>query len=218
MSKAKAPSPRTKVRRRGGRGRYDQETIHAILDAGLVGHMAFVKDDQPYAIPMLYARRERTLYLHGSPLSRLIKSTSGGIPVCFTVTLLDGLVLARSAFHHSVNYRSVVVLGQVGVVTDEGEKRMALDTLVEHVAPGRTAEARGPSAEELAATEVLALALEEVSAKARTGPPIDAPDDYALPVWAGEIPLAVSAGGPISDPRCSVGPPGYVQRLVASYG
>jgi nitroimidazol reductase NimA-like FMN-containing flavoprotein (pyridoxamine 5'-phosphate oxidase superfamily) len=217
MSKAKAPSPRTKVRRRGGRGRYDQETIHAILDAGLVGHMAFVKDDQPYAIPMLYARRERTLYLHGSPLSRLIKSTSGGIPVCFTVTLLDGLVLARSAFHHSVNYRSVVVLGQAEVVREEAVKRLALDTLVEHVASGRTSEARGPSAEELEATEVLSLELDEASAKLRTGGPVDAPEDYALPVWAGVIPLRVTAGAAVTDDRCPVPVPGYVERLLAAF-
>jgi nitroimidazol reductase NimA-like FMN-containing flavoprotein (pyridoxamine 5'-phosphate oxidase superfamily) len=216
MSKAKAPSPRTKVRRRGGRGRYDQETVHSILDAGLVGHLAFVHDEHPYAMPMLYARHERTLYLHGSPLSRLVKSAADGIPVCFTVTLVDGLVLARSAFHHSVNYRSVVVLGRARALEDEAAKRLALDTLVEHVTPGRTSDARGPSDEELAATEVLALELDEASAKLRRGGPVDAPEDYALPVWAGVIPLHVTAGSPVRDERCQVPLPGYVQRLVAA--
>jgi nitroimidazol reductase NimA-like FMN-containing flavoprotein (pyridoxamine 5'-phosphate oxidase superfamily) len=216
MPKVKAPSPRTKVRRRAGRGRYDQKTVHAILDAGLVGHLAFAHDGQPYAIPMLYARRERTLYLHGSPLSRLVNKAGGGIPVCFTVTLLDGLVLARSAFHHSVNYRSVVVLGQARVVEDGAAKRQALDTLVEHVAPGRTSDARGPSVAELRATEVLALELDEASAKVRDTGAVDAPEDYALPVWAGVIPLRVAAGAPVRDERCEAPLPAYVERLVAA--
>lgn len=178
--------------------------------------MAFVDDDQPYAIPMLYARRDRTLYLHGSRLSRLLRSTGGGIPVCFTVTLVDGLVLARSGFHHSVNYRSVVVLGRAEIVEGEAAKRLALDTIVDHIVPGRTSEARGPSAKELAATEVLALELDEASAKLRSGGPVDAPEDYALPVWAGEIPLRLSAGVPVPDERCAVGLPGYLERLVAA--
>ena len=214
--KTPAPSPRSKVRRLAGRGRYARETIDAILDAGLVGHLAFVRDDQPFAIPMLYVRAGDTLYLHGSRLSRLLKSAGAGIPVCFTVTLLDGLVLARSAFHHSVNYRSVVVLGRAQPVGDEAEKRAALDALVEHVATGRTRDARRPNAKELAATEVLALGLDEASAKFRTGGPADAPDDYELPVWAGEIPLGLRAGTPVTDPRCSVAPPEYVTRLVSA--
>jgi nitroimidazol reductase NimA-like FMN-containing flavoprotein (pyridoxamine 5'-phosphate oxidase superfamily) len=217
MPRAAAPSPRTKVRRLAGRGRYDQDTVHAILDAGLVGHMAFVKDDQPYAIPMLYARHDRTLYLHGSRLSRALAGVAAGIPVCFTVTLVDGLVLARSGFHHSVNYRSVVVLGEARVVEGEAAKRLALDTLVEHVAPGRTSEARGPSAKELKATEVLALGLDEASAKLRTGGPVDAAEDYALPVWAGEIPLRITAGAPVADDRCGEPVPAYLRRLVAAY-
>ena len=214
--KAEAPSPRTKVRRLGGRGRYDEETVNAILDAGLVGHMAFVQDDQPYAIPMLYARSDRTLYLHGSRLSRLLRGAGGGVRVCFTVTLVDGLVLARSGFHHSVNYRSVVVLGRARPVEGEAGKRLALDTLVEHIVPGRTSEARGPSAKELAATAVLALDLDEASAKLRTGGPVDAAEDYALPVWAGEIPLRVKAGDPVPDDRCAVPLPAYLERLVAT--
>lgn len=178
--------------------------------------MAFVDDDQPYAIPMLYARRDRTLYLHGSRLSRLLRSTGGGIPVCFTVTLVDGLVLARSGFHHSVNYRSVVVLGRAEIVEGEAAKRLALDTIVDHIVPGRTSEARGPSAKELAATEVLALELDEASAKLRSGGPVDAPEDYSLPVWAGEIPLRLSAGVPVPDGRCAVRLPAYLERLVAA--
>jgi uncharacterized protein len=214
--KASAPTARSKVRRLGGRGRYDRQTIDTILDAGLVGHLAFTRDDQPYAIPMLYVRVDETLYLHGSRLSRLLTSAGAGIPVCFSVTLLDGLVLARSAFHHSVNYRSVVVLGRARPVRDEGEKRAALDALVEHVAAGRTRDARRPNAKELAATEVIALGLEEASAKSRSGGPVDAPEDYELPVWAGEIPLGLRAGPPVTDPRCTVSPPDYVARLVGA--
>lgn len=214
MTPAKAPSPRTRVRRLPRRAEYERERIHAILDAGFVGHLAFVQDGQPYAMPMLYARVDDTLYLHGSRLSRVMNEVGAGIPVCFTATLVDGLVLARSAFHHSVNYRSVVVLGRARFVAEEAEKRAALDALVEHIVPGRTSEARGPSASELKATEVLALSCREASAKARTGPPADAARDYALPVWAGEIPLRLTAGAPIPDERCSVAPPEYVDRLA----
>jgi hypothetical protein len=190
MARATPPSPRTKVRRRAGRGRYARSTINAILDEGLVGHAAFVADGQPYGIPTLYARDGDVLYLHGSPLSRLLSSLSEGIPMCFTVTLVDGLVLARSAFHHSVNYRSVVVLGRGRAISD----------------------ARGPSDLELKVTEVVVLPLDEASAKVRTGPPIDAPEDYARPVWAGEVPLRVVAGEPLADERCSQPVPDYVTR------
>ena len=215
MKATKTPSPRTRVRRLPRRGDYERERIHAILDAGFVGHLAFVQDDQPYAMPMLYARVGDTLYLHGSRLSRLMNGVGGGIPVCFTTTLVDGLVLARSAFHHSVNYRSVVVLGRARLVVEEAEKRAALDALVEHIVPGRTSDARGPSASELKGTEVAALDCSEASAKVRTGPPVDAAKDYALPVWAGEIPLEVTVGTPVPDERCSVPMPEYVGRMVA---
>jgi nitroimidazol reductase NimA-like FMN-containing flavoprotein (pyridoxamine 5'-phosphate oxidase superfamily) len=214
MTPIKAPSPRTRVRRLPRRGDYERERIHAILDAGFVAHLAFVQDDQPYAMPMLYARVDDTLYLHGSRLSRLMTAVGGGLPVCFTATLVDGLVLARSAFHHSVNYRSVVVLGRAVLVAEEAEKRAALEALVEHIVPGRTSEARGPSASELKATEVLALSCREASAKARSGPPVDAAKDYSLPVWAGEIPLGLAAGTPAPDDRCAVALPDYVERLV----
>lgn len=208
------PAPRTRIRRLAKRGRYDRPTIDAILDAGLVGHLAFAVDGQPYAMPMLYARVDATLYLHGSRLSRLLRTAQTGIPVCFTVTLVDGLVLARSAFHHSVNYRSAVVLGRAHVVAEESEKRAALDAIVEHVVPGRTRDARGPNAGELKATDVIALPIEEASAKVRTAGPVDAPEDYALPVWAGEIPLAVVAGAPIADERCQAPVPEYVAALT----
>jgi uncharacterized protein len=212
MARAAAPTPRTKVRRRAGRGKYGRATVNAILDEGLVGHAAFVVDGQPYAIPMLYARDGEVLYMHGSPLSRLVSGLAGGVPVCFTVTLLDGLVLARSAFHHSVNYRSVVVLGEARAVRDCEAKHAALTRLVEHVAAGRSGDARGPSDPELEATEVLSLPLDEASAKVRTGPPVDARDDYKLPVWAGELPLHQVVGEPVTDARCSQPVPAYVHN------
>ena len=204
-------SARTRVRRRAGRGQYAREQIEQILDAGLVGHLAFVADGQPYAIPMLYARIDDQLYLHGSPLSRLLKRTVSGTELCFTVTLLDGLVLARSAFHHSLNYRSAVVLGEARAVRERKEKLASLEALVEHVMPGRSADARGPDEQELKATEVVALRLDEASAKVRTGPPVDAPEDYALPVWAGEIPLHLAAGDPLPDDRCTAPLPEYLR-------
>jgi uncharacterized protein len=206
-------TPRTTVRRRAGRGVYDRETIDAILDEGLVGHLAFAVDGRPYALPMLYARRESEIYLHGSPLSRLLRAAAAGAPMCLTVTLVDGLVLARSAFHHSINYRSAVVLGSGRLVTEGEEKDEALRLIVEHAAPGRAADARGPSRQELKATAVVAMSIEEASAKARSGPPVDAAEDYALPVWAGELPLGLAVGVPVADPRCAVSePPAYLEE------
>ena len=203
---------RSRVRRLKGRGHYDRATVHAILDEGLVGHAAFAAGGQPYAVPMLYARRGEQLFLHGSRLSRLLRGLAEGVPMCFTVTLVDGLVLARSAFHHSVNYRSVMVLGEARAVRDADEKHDALRTIVDHVAPGRSDDVRGPSRKELKATEVVSLELSEVSAKVRTGPPVDAADDYALAVWAGEVPLELVAGGAVPDDRCSEPAPDYVTR------
>ncbi len=207
---APSPSDRVKVRRRAGRGAYDAERIAMILDEGLVGHLAFVDEDHPFAIPMLYVRVGRSVVLHGSPLSRLIATAGQGVAVCFTVTVLDGLVLARSAFHHSLNYRSVVILGRARALQEQITKRVALNALVEHVVAGRTADARGPNDEELAATELLELSLDEASAKVRTGPPVDAGEDLALPVWAGEIPLTLVRGEPIADPRCRQPLPDYL--------
>ena len=208
--------PRTRVRRRAARGAYDRDTIHAILDEGLIAHVGFTaQDGQPFVMPMLYGRNGDTLFLHGSPASRLLGSLREGVPVCATVTLLDGIVLARSAFHHSMNYRSVVVLGQAQAVEDEPAKRAALDAIVEHVVPERTNDARGPNAKELRATLVLALALHEASAKVRTGPPSDAAADMELPVWAGELPLRLVTGEPIPDPAAPLDLP--VPDAVARY-
>jgi uncharacterized protein len=203
-------TPRTRVRRRAGRGSYERATVDAILDEGLVAHVGIVSDGQPYVIPVLYARHDAQIYLHGSPLSRLVGHLAEGVPMCLTVTLLDGLVLARSAFHHSMNYRSVVVLGHGTAVRDREQKLEALRVIVERMAPGRSDDARGPSARELKATEVVALPITEASAKIRTGPPADAAADYGLPVWAGVVPLGLSAGTPAPDERCSVPVPEYV--------
>jgi nitroimidazol reductase NimA-like FMN-containing flavoprotein (pyridoxamine 5'-phosphate oxidase superfamily) len=203
-------TPRVRVRRRSGRGHYDRATIDAILDEGLVAHLGIVSDGQPYVIPVLYARAGSRIYLHGSPLSRLLSNLAEGVSMCLTVTLLDGLVLARSAFHHSMNYRSVVLLGQGYPVRDRDEKREALRVLVDRLVPGRSDDARGPSAKELRATEVVALPIDEASAKIRTGPPADAAADYELPVWAGVVPLKLCAGWPVPDDRCSVPVPDYV--------
>jgi nitroimidazol reductase NimA-like FMN-containing flavoprotein (pyridoxamine 5'-phosphate oxidase superfamily) len=205
-------SARTTVRRRAGRARYDTETIDAILDEGLVAHVAFISGGQPYAIPMLYARGGEEVYLHGSPLSRLVGRMADGIPLCLTVTLIDGLVLARSAFHHSVNYRSVVALGTGYPVRDPDEKRAALRTIVERVVPGRSREVRGPSDAELEATEVVAMEIVEASAKIRSGPPVDSAEDHKLPVWAGELPLRLTPNRPKPDGRCAVPVPNYLER------
>jgi nitroimidazol reductase NimA-like FMN-containing flavoprotein (pyridoxamine 5'-phosphate oxidase superfamily) len=190
---------RTRVRRLPERGAYDRATVHAILDEGFVCHLGFVVDGQPYVIPTGYARVGETIYLHGSTGSRL--GLRPGMDVCVTVTLLDGLVLARSAFHHSMNYRSVMALGRTRAVTGPEEKEAALRALVEHIVPGRSAEVRGGNRRELAATAVLALPLSEVSAKVRTGPPKDDDEDYTLPFWAGVLPLSLVPGPPDPDPR-----------------
>jgi nitroimidazol reductase NimA-like FMN-containing flavoprotein (pyridoxamine 5'-phosphate oxidase superfamily) len=193
------------VRRLPDRARYDRETIHAILDEGLVCHVGFVDEGQPFVIPSVYARVGERLVVHGSAASRMVKALAAGAPACVTVTLLDGLVLARSGFHHSMNFRSVVVVGTATELTEPGEKRRALDAIVEHVVPGRVASVRPPSANELRATRVVALPLDEASAKVRTGPPKDDEADYALPVWAGELPLRLEPLEPVADPRL---PPG----------
>ena len=187
------------------RGHYDSETIHAILDEGFICHVGFVHDGAPVVIPTGYARKGSDLYLHGSAASRMIRTLSGSVPVCVTVTLLDGLVLARSAFHHSVNYRSVVVFGQAEVVADEAEKNDAMRAFTEQVVPGRWDEVRQPAPKELKATVVLKIALEEASAKVRTGGPVDDEEDYALPIWAGVLPLKMTAAAPIDDQRLMPG-------------
>lgn len=209
------PTPRTRLRRLPARGSFDRAAIHAILDEGLVCHVGFVVDGQPFVIPTTYARVGDRLVIHGSAASRMLRAVGAGIPVCVTVTLLDGLVLARSAFHHSMNYRSVVVLGAAREVTGEAEKAVALEAIVEHVLRGRSAQTRPPSARELKATSVLELPIEEASAKIRRGPPVDDEEDYALPSWAGVLPLALTPGEPVPDPRLAPGVP--VPPNVARY-
>jgi nitroimidazol reductase NimA-like FMN-containing flavoprotein (pyridoxamine 5'-phosphate oxidase superfamily) len=206
-------SPRTTVKRLPARGVYDRETVYAILDEGLVCHVGFVFDGQPFVIPTGYCRIGDVLYIHGSAASRMLKTLSGGVPVCVTITLLDGLVLARSAFHHSMNYRSAVVLGTARLVSEADEKSRALAAIVEHIVPGRGADARGPNASELAATSVLALPIEEASAKVRTGPPLDDAEDIALPVWAGVLPLRMVPQPVVDDPtlRAGIEAPGYAR-------
>lgn len=190
---------RTRVRRLPERGAYDRDTVQAILDAGFVCHLGFVVDGQPYVIPTGYARAGDRVYIHGSTASRMVRTLSQGVEVCLTVTHVDGFVLARSAFHHSVNYRSAVVLGRARLVTDPVEKMQALRAFTDHVARGRFDEVRVPSERELKGTAVLALGLEEASAKVRTGPPKDDEEDFALKVWAGVVPIVTSLGVPVPD-------------------
>ena len=196
---------RTQLRRLPERGAYDRTTVHAILDEGFICHVGFVVDGQPHVIPTGYVRVGETIYLHGSSGSRL--GLRPGMPVCVTVTLLDGIVLARSAFHHSFQYSSVVALGRTRLVTDPEEKDMALSALVEHFVPGRSTDVRPGDRRELAATAVLALPLEEVSAKVRTGDPKDEDEDYDLPYWGGILPLSLEPGRPMPDARLKPGIP-----------
>jgi nitroimidazol reductase NimA-like FMN-containing flavoprotein (pyridoxamine 5'-phosphate oxidase superfamily) len=199
------------VRRHPERGAYDRATIEAILDEALICHVGFVSDRQPFVIPTIHARDGDTLYLHGSPGSRMLRSIKQGNDVCVTATILDGLVLARSVYHHSMNYRSVVVLGRAREVTDQDKKLRAMRCVVEHVVSGRWADARQPNDGELMGTTILALSLEEASAKIRTGPPLDDKDDLALPTWAGVVPLTLAPGAPIPAENVSAPPPSYAK-------
>jgi nitroimidazol reductase NimA-like FMN-containing flavoprotein (pyridoxamine 5'-phosphate oxidase superfamily) len=196
-----APTTRTEVRRLPKRAVYEAERIYAILDEGVICHVGFITDGQPYVMPTGYARVGDELYIHGSPASRMLRTLGDGIDCCVTVTLLDGFVLARSAFHHSMNYRSVVVLGRARVITDPAEKTKALRAFTNHIVPGRWNEVRPASDHELKATTVLALPLAEASAKVRTGLPLDDEEDYSLPVWAGVVPLALRPLDPVPDDR-----------------
>lgn len=209
------PTERTQVKRLPKRGRYDHETVHKILDSSIVCHVGFNLDGQPYVIPTNYGRKDETLYIHGSAASRMLRTLGGGIPVCVTMTHLDGLVLARSAFHHSVNYRSVVILGTAKLVDDPAEKMEALRVFTEQVMKGRWEDIRPPNEQELKATTVLSIALEEVSAKVRTGGPVDDEEDYALPVWAGVLPLETVAKEPIPDAQRKNDPP--IPEYLRSY-
>jgi nitroimidazol reductase NimA-like FMN-containing flavoprotein (pyridoxamine 5'-phosphate oxidase superfamily) len=210
----KAPSARTTVKRHADRAVYDRETIEAILDEALYCHVAVVHEGSPRVIPTIHARIEDTLYIHGSNASRTLRAAKDGGEICVVVTLLDGLILARSVFNHSMNYRSVMVYGTPREVTDPDEKWEAQRALVEHVVPGRTADARMPSEKELRQTTILAISLDEASAKVRSGPSKDAEEDYDLPIWAGEIPLRLVPQPPIDDPRLAPGVPvpGYAIR------
>jgi nitroimidazol reductase NimA-like FMN-containing flavoprotein (pyridoxamine 5'-phosphate oxidase superfamily) len=207
---------RSRVRRLPNRGRYDRATIDAILDEGLVCHLGLVKDGSPYVYPTLYTRLDDTVIIHGSVASRSLGSMSRGADVCLSVTLVDGLVLARSAFHHSINYRSVVLFGRATAILDPDRKLDALRSITEHVVPGRWGEVRPPNDQELKATLVLEMPIAEGSAKVRAGGPIDDEEDYASPIWAGVLPLRQVLGVPLADPRLAddVPVPGSVDRLI----
>jgi nitroimidazol reductase NimA-like FMN-containing flavoprotein (pyridoxamine 5'-phosphate oxidase superfamily) len=192
---------RTKLKRLPKRGHFDRETVYGVLDEGFICHVGFAPEGQPFVIPTGYARDGDTLYIHGSAASRMLRTLSTGVDVCVTVTIVDGLVLARSAFHHSMNYRSVVIFGRARLIEDPEEKMAALLALSEHIVRGRWADVREPTEQEIRATTVLSLPLVEASAKIRTGPPLDDEEDYGMDVWAGVIPLRLVAGEPINDPR-----------------
>jgi len=214
VSETSQPTQRTRVVREPHRGAYDRATIDAILDEGLVCHVGFSVEGQPYVIPTMFARVADAVYFHGSAASRMLRNLGTGVPVCLTVTLADGLVLARSVFNHSMNYRSVVALGQAVLVEDAAEKLAALRAFTEKIVPGRWNEARQPTEKELKATSILRLLLTEASAKMRVGPPEDDAEDYALRVWAGVIPLQLAAGAPIRDARCdaAIPTPAYAEK------
>jgi nitroimidazol reductase NimA-like FMN-containing flavoprotein (pyridoxamine 5'-phosphate oxidase superfamily) len=203
---AEPSSDRVRLRRKRERGSYEREAIDAILDEALLAHLGIVSPDgQPIVLPMLHARCGDVVYCHGSVASRTLRTMREGMPACLTVSLLDGLVLARSAMHHSANYRSAVLLGVARAVEDDAEKQAALRAIVEHIVPGRADQIRGPSANELKATAVLALPIEEASAKMRSGPPVDDDEDLALDVWAGVLPLRTRVGAPEPDPALRPG-------------
>ena len=209
-------TPRTILKRLPKRGVFDRQLVYEILDEGFICHVGFAVDGQQFVIPTGYARVDDQLYIHGSQVSRMLRTLAQGIDVCVAVTLVDGLVLARSAFHHSINYRSVVIFGRATMVEDRAAKLAALFAFSEHVVPGRWNDVREPTDQELKATTVLALPLEEVSAKVRTGPPIDDEEDYSMDIWAGVLPLKVVAGAPVNDPRLpeNVEPPSYALQYT----
>jgi uncharacterized protein len=216
-SRSQAPaqpaSERVRLKRKRERGSYDRAEIDAILDEALIAHLGIADEHgQPLVIPTLHARKGDVVYLHGSTASRTLRALTAGAPACLTVSLIDGLVLARAAMHHSANYRSAMLLGTARSVEAPAEKRAALQAIVEHIVPGRWADVRPPSENELKATSVLALEIEEASAKVRNGPPLDDEPDYALASWAGVIPLAAESGAPQPDPRLTadIAVPGYV--------
>ncbi|HEX5097822.1 MAG TPA: pyridoxamine 5'-phosphate oxidase family protein [Acidimicrobiia bacterium] len=199
MSVELEPTDRVKLRRKAERGSYERATVNAILDEALIAHVGFAIDGQTCVLPMTYARVDDVLYLHGAVANNMLKSLASGIDVCVTVTLLDAIVLSRSAFHHSMNFRSVVVYGVATKVDSDDEKHVATRALVEHMVPGRSNETRGPTPSELRKTLFVRVPIDEASAKIRTGPPIEDPDDLALPYWGGEIPITLTRGEPVAD-------------------
>jgi uncharacterized protein len=207
-----APTPRTRIVREPQRAVYDRDAVNQILDEAFLCHVGFAVEGQPYVIPTSYGRDGDTLYIHGSAASRMLRNLDKGIPVCVTVTLLDGLVLARSVFNHSMNYRSVVVLGTATLVDDPAEKLAALRVLSEHIIPQRWDNSRQPNEKELKATSVLRLPITEFSAKVRVGPAVDDEEDYSFPTWAGVIPLDVTVGAAIRDERCEQELPAYLKN------
>jgi nitroimidazol reductase NimA-like FMN-containing flavoprotein (pyridoxamine 5'-phosphate oxidase superfamily) len=213
MSQPYTPTPRTRLVREADRAVYDREAAYRILDDGFLCHVGFVTEGQPFVIPTSYGRKDDCLFIHGSAASRMLRQVKEGVPVCITVTLLDGLVLARSIFNHSMNYRSVVVLGKATLIDDPAEKIEALRLLSEHIIPGRWADSRQPNERELKATSILRVPIDEFSAKVRKGPVVDDEEDYSFPTWAGVVPLEMVAGKPIPDarldPKCAV--PSYAQ-------
>ena len=200
-----ASSERIRVRRLGERGAYDRESLDEVLDEALICHVGFIADGDPYVIPTIHARDDDTIYFHGSPASRMLRLMEGGAEVCVTATIIDGIVAARSVFHHSMNYRSAVVLGTARLVDDDEERLRAMEMITEHVLRGRWSEARHPSDVESRGTLILALPIEEFSVKIRSGPPADDEADYELPIWAGVIPLVTTPGDPEPDPRLGEG-------------
>ena len=209
------PSERTRVKRLHERGHYDHETVHAVIDAATFCHVGYVIDGQPYVTPTLHWRVGTRLYWHGSSASRMLRTVKEGVPACVTVALMDGLVLARSGFHCSVNYRSAMAFGTAQAITDDDEKVNVLEEFVEGLVPGHWAEMRPPNAQEIKATTVVGMEIDEASAKIRTGPPADDEEDYALPCWAGVIPVTQTIGAPIPDPRLTPGiePPDYLAKF-----
>jgi nitroimidazol reductase NimA-like FMN-containing flavoprotein (pyridoxamine 5'-phosphate oxidase superfamily) len=208
------PTPRTRVVREPQRAVYDRDALNHILDEALLCHVGFVAEGQPFVIPMSYGRDGDALYIHGSVASRMLRNLDQGVPVCITVTLVDGLVLARSVFNHSMNYRSVVILGTATLVDDPAEKLAALRAISEHILPNRWDDSRQPTEKELKVTSVLRLPITEFSAKVRVGPPVDDVEDYEFPTWAGVIPLEMNAGTPIPDERCQQELPAYLKNYT----
>lgn len=218
MTATYTPTQRARIKRARQRAHYDHETVHAILDAGLIAHVGYVIDGQPFVTATCHWRRDDVIYWHGSAASRMLRAIGGGVPVCVTVTHFDGIVLARSGFHSSINYRSVTAFGRARKVEDRAEKLAALEALVERITPGRWPELRPPNAKEIKATTVVAMPIEEAAAKVRSGTPADDAADYALPLWAGVLPVRAQLGAPEPDPRLDPGTPApdYLGRVTVA--